>query len=56
MGETKELLDKFSNKMKAKGFPPCFEEYFGVSIKEPDGDKSVKEKCGWFILYFKGYF
>lgn len=49
--ETKELLDKFSNKMKLKGFAFCPEGYFGVPIKEPDSDKSGKEKCCWFTLY-----
>lgn len=51
--ETKEILDKFSDKMKSKGFASCPEGYFGVPIKEPDSDKSGKEKCCWFTLYSK---
>ncbi len=51
--ETKEILDKFSDKIKAKGLAACPKGYFGVPIREPDQDKSGKDKVCWYTLYSK---
>lgn len=51
--ETKEILDKFADKLKGKGLAACPEGYFGVPIKEPDADKSGKERGCWYTLYSK---
>lgn len=51
--ETDEILDQFSQKIKGKQFASCPKGYFGVPIKEPDEDKSGKERGCWYTLYSK---
>lgn len=51
--ETKEILNDFSDKIKAKGLAACPQGYFGVPIREPDRDKMGKDKVCWYTLYSK---
>jgi hypothetical protein len=51
--DTKEILDKFAEKIKKRDMASCPESYFGVPIKEPSEDKSGKERGCWYTLYSK---